>query len=129
MKSINILLLTTLIVPILISCSRDPMGPPRDVAYYDKHRDERDEVIAKCANDAQFRFHPNCSNAIRARTNMHFGPNSSNAAPKVTPEDVMARIEKNRKEMEANRALGKSHWSDGALEKLANAGNNKTNEE
>jgi len=123
MKNINILSLIFFVTPILISCSRDPMGPPRDVAYYDQNRDERDQVIAKCANDAKFRFHPNCSNAIRARTNVNFGLNSSNAVA----VDLAEVMEKRRKEREENNSSRKS-WSDGALEKLASAGNSKTGE-
>jgi len=117
---ITSLLFLYFVMFFISSCSRGPLGSPRDVAYYDKHRDERDQVIAKCANDARLRFEPNCSNAIRARTNMHFGSESSNANPKINMEEARERLRKERESRPSN-------W-DGALDRLANAGNSGKNE-
>jgi len=56
-----------LVLLVLASCSSDELGPPRDVAYYMEHDEERKEVIAKCSNDpGRYQLHPNCQNAYRA---------------------------------------------------------------
>jgi len=52
----------------LVSCSSGELGPPRDVAYYLEHEDERNAVIKKCENDlGRLGFEPNCKNALNAR--------------------------------------------------------------
>jgi len=60
-----------LVLAVLASCSSDELGPPRDVAYYMEHDEERKAVIAKCDNDpGRLELHPNCENAYAARTKM-----------------------------------------------------------
>jgi len=58
----------------LASCSSDELGPPRDVAYYMEHDEERKAIIEKCSNDpGRLGVHPNCSNARRAQFKRHLG--------------------------------------------------------
>jgi len=78
-----------LIFSVLASCSSDELGPPRDVAYYMEHDEERKAIIAKCDNDpGRLKLHPNCDNAYRARTRLMFtGSNAVSAPPPI--EDLL----------------------------------------
>jgi len=71
-----------LVLAVLASCSSDELGPPRDVAYYMEHDEERKAVIAKCDNDpGRLELHPNCENAYTARTELMLTSGNTGSRP------------------------------------------------
>lgn len=70
---------------LLSACAPDPLGPPRDVAHFKAHPDERADVLGKCnADPGQLGQRPNCVNARQAQWDATLKADD-NSVPRLPP--------------------------------------------